>query len=98
MPVSYRYISLRTASDDLDFLRHRGVRNLVHFTPAENLLSIIENGLMPRKELDDEGIDYRSTDKMRLEGKGYVNLSITNPNIKMFYGKRKELPQSVFSA
>lgn len=97
MPVSYRFISLRTASDDLDFLRHRGVQNLVHFTPAENLLSIIENGLMPRKELDDEGIDYRSTDKMRLEGKGYVNLSITNPNIKMFYGKRKELPQSIFS-
>lgn len=97
MTAQYAYISLNEASHDLDYLKGRGVDEFVHFTAAENLMGILQNGLMPRALLDEHDLSYISTDSLRLEGKSVVNLSITNPNIKMFYGKRKELGGRLFS-
>lgn len=97
MRASYTYVRTSEASHDLDFLRGRGVTDFVHFTAAENLDTILRRGLLPRTALDAEGVDYVSTDTLRLEGRGVVNLSITNPNIRMFYGKRKDLGSRLFA-
>ena len=96
MSSHYAYISLDVASHDLAFLENQGVVDFVHFTTADNLPGILREGLLPRKELDSRGIAYTNTDELRLEGKSVVNLSITNPNIKMFYGKRKDLSERLF--
>lgn len=97
MVASYTYEYVDEASRDLSFLKERGVTDLVHFTAADNLDSILREGLLPRAELDNRHIGYLSTDTLRLEGKKGVNLSITNPNIRMFYGKRKELGGRLFA-
>ena len=97
MSVHYAYISLSESSHDLACLESKGVSDFVHFTIADNLPGILREGLLPRADLDERGIDYLSTDELRLEGKRFVNLSITNPNIKMFYGKRKELGSHLFA-
>ena len=82
---------------DLEYFESRGVTEFVHFTAADNLEGILREGLLPRGLLDERGANYVSTDSLRLEGKGVVNLSITNPNIKMFYGKRKDLGERLFA-
>ena len=97
MTVHYACISLNNSAHDFGFLQRRGVVDLVHFTTADNLPGILREGLLPRASLDERGIGYTSTDELRLEGKGFVNLSITNPNIKMFYGKRKDLGNHLFA-
>lgn len=97
MTVSYTYAHTSESSHDLDFLKGRGVTDFVHFTAAENLDAILRWGLKPRAALDSEGVAYVSTDTLRLEGRDVVNLSITNPNIRMFYGKRKDLGNRLFS-
>lgn len=96
MSVHYAYISFDDAPHDLSFLEDRGVTDFVHFTTADNLPGILREGLLPRDQLDEKGLRYTSTDELRLEGKGVVNLSITNPNIRMFYGKRKDLADRLF--
>lgn len=95
--TSYGYISLNNPGYDLAYLEMRGVQDFVHFTPASNLYSILEHGIIPRSELDNQGISYAYTDSSRYEGKGFINLSVTNPNIKMFYGKRKDFPNHTFA-
>mgnify|MGYP002622938621 CR=1 FL=1 len=97
MTASYTYAHTSGASHDLGFLKSRGVADFVHFTAADNLDAILRRGLLPRAALDVEGVDYVSTDTLRLEGRDVVNLSITNPNIRMFYGKRKDLGGRLFS-
>ena len=97
MTVSYTYAHTSESSHDLDFLKGRGVTDFVHFTAAENLDAILRRGLKPRAALDSEGVAYVSTDTLRLEGRDVVNLSVTNPNIRMFYGKRKDLGNRLFS-
>lgn len=86
----------RNHNEDYEYLKSRGVEYLVHFTPAENVESILKKGLCPRSVLDAEGIEYAHTDDLRLEGTSVVNVSITNPNIEMFYKKRKESPERLF--
>lgn len=74
----------------LEYLRSRGVSQFVHFTPLDNLESILEKGLVPRSELDDEGIAYLANDQLRLDGLSHVNLSITHPNVSFFHKTRME--------
>ena len=69
---------------ETDFLKSIGVTELVHFTPAVNLPNILTKGIIPRSLLEKEGGDFAYTDDIRLDGKEHINLSITNPNIKMF--------------
>lgn len=75
-----------------DFLKKQGVNELIHFTPATNLPSILLNGLISRERLEQEGRKFTYTDEKRLDGKDHINLSITNPNIRMFYKLRKQMP------
>lgn len=85
------------SSHDLRELEARGVVEFVHFTAADNLPGILTEGLLPRVSLDAKGYSYSGTDDLRLEGRDCTNLSITNANIKMFYGKRKELGDRLFA-
>jgi RecQ family ATP-dependent DNA helicase len=74
---------------DFEYLKKRGVKELIHFTNIKNIESIIKCGILPRQMLDDNQIRYGFNDQRRLDGKQHLNLSITNPNIDMFYSFRK---------
>lgn len=80
----------------LEYLHERGVSRFVHFTSFDNLESILDNGLVPRSTLDDEGIPYLANDRLRLDGSNHVNLSVTHPNIKLFYKIRKTYPNRFY--
>lgn len=84
------------SAHDLGYLYSRDVAHFVHFTHLTNVPEILRTGLWPRASLDQAGTQYVGTDGLRLDGKNAVNLSITHPNINMFYGKRKELPNLYF--
>lgn len=84
------------AESALEYLHERGVTRFVHFTSLDNLDSILERGLVPRRTLNDEGIDYLANDQLRLDGLDHVNLSITHPNIKFFYKIRKTYPERYY--
>ncbi len=78
----------------IDYLSSRGVKYFVHFTPEENIDSIMENGLRPRSE---QTIKGTTTDNLRLDLKlDALSLSISFPNYQMFYRKRKEMDTTNF--
>lgn len=69
----------------------KGVSELCHFTPIDNLESILNNGLYPREYIEENLPNAIWTDESRAEGmKNGVCLSVSFPNNKMFYKKRKE--------
>lgn len=76
---------------EIEFLRIRGVTELIHFTPVSNLPSILANGIIPRSRLEQDGFEFVYTDENRYDGKQHINLSITNPNISMFFKFRKRM-------
>lgn len=82
-------------SSYLDFekeIADRGIEFLVHFTPTINLLSIFEWGkILSRSLIEQFGanqkdlLDYvEFVDKIRLDNKNYINLSIQHPNSFLF--------------
>ena len=80
-----------------EIAKKQNVQYFVHFTNAENLSSILQRGLLTRKNLDEscylaEGRDYHITDSSRLDNmRDTISLSVTIPNRKMFYVKRRSL-------
>ncbi len=78
-------------SDIIQYLENeRHVRYLVHFTPVENLKSILVNGIAPRLYFED-GEDCVVTDETRLDNHPECScFSISFPNYQMFYRKRVE--------
>jgi hypothetical protein len=70
----------------------REIKALVHFTPLENVESILINGILPRFFLEylakDRRLAFRYADKNRHDGKHRTCLSITHPNRLMFQDKR----------
>jgi hypothetical protein len=74
----------------------RDIRGLVHFTPMQNVPSILKLGLVPRGQLEQlrwrgqAQFDY--SDHHRFDGKESNCLSIAFPNGEMFYRKRQEHP------
>lgn len=69
----------------------RGIKYLCHFTPINNLESILNNGLYPRDYIDENLPDTIWTDADRLEGmRNGVCLSLSFPNDQMFYSKRMQ--------
>lgn len=78
-----------------DVINRRDIKYLVHFTRLENLDNILTNGIIPRKELDKQQVNYVYNDQLRLDEKtNYSCLSIGFPNDLMFYTKRKNNPNS----
>jgi len=82
----------RTKYDRNILLKERDIKYLVHFTNLNNLESIIKNGILSKKLLEDKKIVYYNTDEMRLDNQlDYISTSITFPNYKMFCKKREEI-------
>jgi hypothetical protein len=73
-------------------IKLREIKALVHFTPLDNLESILINGILPRFFLEylekDGRLAFRYVDKNRHDGKHRTCLSITHPNRLMFQDKR----------
>lgn len=76
----------------LAYLHERGVERFVHFTSLDNAISILNRGIVPRISLNEQEIPYLANDSLRLDGQSHVNLSITHPNIRLFYKFRKSNP------
>lgn len=76
-----------------EIVQQRNITKLFHFTHSDNLPSIIENGLLSRSDLDDEGDDYDFNDSDRIDGHlDAICLSVSFPNAKMFYKYRRLKP------
>jgi hypothetical protein len=73
----------------------RGIRRLVHFTYADNLESIFQNGILPINMLVERDLDYYYNDELRMDGQTNAScLSIHRPNYSMFWKYRSEYPGS----
>lgn len=81
-----------------DYLKARGVVDLIHFTPVRNLAGILAEGIVPRDVLERDGKEFVCYDQKRLDGKRHVNLSITHPNISLFFKFRKEASERTTDA
>lgn len=72
----------------------RDIKYLTHFTRIENLPSILQKGLMPRKQLLLQGIRPEVNDWNRLDNTDAVCLSVSFPNYKLFYRFRVKRPET----
>lgn len=78
-----------------ELIQEREITRLFHFTHSDNLSSILENGLLSRSELDEEGnkYTYDFNDEFRIDGHpDAICLSISFPNARMFWRYRKLKP------
>lgn len=64
--------------NDFDYLRKRGVKSLIHFTPVDNLDKILQEGLKPSRYIDNQKFVNNRT--KRGINKDFVSLSIEYPN------------------
>jgi len=80
----------KRAEDIRAHVHARKIPYLVHFTPIGNVESILRNGLRSRNAL--AGQQFVFTDEHRSDGwLNWISTSITFPNYKMFYAKKKSL-------
>jgi len=76
-------------------LAAKQVTSLVHFTPMQNLDSIVKNNLLSRDQCKRVGIKPTTTDRFRYDGLlDYISVSLSFPNDRMFYLKQKDLGYS----
>ena len=70
--------------DDIKkYLTERGVEHFVHFTPIDNIESILKYGICSRKRQEELEIKSQITDPERFDNHmEYSSLSITSPNYK----------------
>ena len=69
-------------------LKRRGITKLIHFSPVWNTRSILEHGLLSRKELENKNIRYCYTDINRMDNLlDFISLSISKENISMKINK-----------
>ena len=75
----------------LDYNKLKNISALYHFTHKANLSSILEHGILTRKNLDDMNLKYVFNDELRMDGVlDSISLSFSHPNFKMFYKYRKQ--------
>lgn len=68
---------------------NRGINCLFHFTPAPNLASILEHGLISRAQLSTAGLSAYTSIGQRLDGEdNAISVSISAINHRMFAAKR----------
>ncbi|OSX53221.1 DarT ssDNA thymidine ADP-ribosyltransferase family protein [Anoxybacillus ayderensis] len=76
-----------------NFILNRGIENVYHFTREENLESILNMGILSKKDLKDRRIKYTHNDQLRLDGfENAISCSISFPNYKMFFKYREQNP------
>lgn len=67
----------------------RGIKCLVHFTPLNNINSILNKGFYTRQDIENDVIDAYCLDNVRADGlKNSISLSVSFPNDRMFYSRR----------
>ena len=72
------------------FCAERNITTLTHFTRIENLSSILQSGLLSRRQLDSQEGNFYFNDSDRYdEQKDAICLSLSFPNYKMFYSIRE---------
>lgn len=77
-------------------IENRKIPTLFHFTPIENLESILKNGLIPRDELAQQNIQFKATDDLRMDGiTSGTCFSITNPNMGLLRQKRNHKEENI---
>ena len=76
----------------LDVIKRRKITELCHFTRVSNLESIMKHGLCSRAYLESGNVlSAEYSDEMRLDGyMSAISLSVSFPNYRMFYRKRRE--------
>jgi hypothetical protein len=79
------------------FIRDRKIRRLYHFTTVGNLDSILEHGIIPRRDLSDRGINAHLNDDSRADGQlDRSCLSIEHPNIHLLNRFKERNPTERF--
>lgn len=69
----------------------RGVEYLLHFTPSENIASILAHGLHSRHSLLEAGVAFLATDAHRMDGRPEsISLSVRGINADMLRAKRQD--------
>ncbi len=106
-PLGYKIIVARNANDIqkhqrtclyIDQIKYmmrelkvRNITDLFHFTPIDNLASILEKGIIPRSYHRQLKVRSICTDSERYDHRlEYTSLSIMRPNSRMLYYKRAE--------
>lgn len=91
--TSPSYVAASAIAHIKNICQQHDVSTLLHFTRAENLISILNNGLLSRTELQIRNISATINDTERLDGyPNAVCLSISFPNYRMFYRYRVKSP------
>ncbi|CAM9220559.1 MULTISPECIES: DarT ssDNA thymidine ADP-ribosyltransferase family protein [Enterobacteriaceae] len=76
-------------------VEQRGIKRLIHFTQVENLASIMQHGIVPIANAQQQQIRPIVNDEYRWDGqRGASCLTITHPNHHMFYGLRVDNPRT----
>jgi hypothetical protein len=71
----------------------RGITHLLHFTPLENLASILEIGMVSQKALAEDAADGIITDRQRWDGyPDHICFSVHGINDEMFQLKKRDHP------
>lgn len=66
----------------------RKIKEVLHFTPRENLRSIATHGLLSRMQLKHRGLSFHSTDSCRIDQRlDHISLSIARLNSQMLMAK-----------
>lgn len=66
----------------------RNIKEILHFTPRENLRSIATHGLLSRDEMKRRGVPFHCTDNRRMDQRlDYISLSIGMLNRRMLVAK-----------
>jgi hypothetical protein len=72
-------------------VKQRGINFVLHFTRADHLESILENGLLPNNQFEQYAASPTVNDTLRLDGCTNAScVSIGFPNYKMFYSCRQK--------
>lgn len=76
-----------------EFVKNRNIKCLTHFTQAENLESIIENGILSVDMLERDGLAFERNDLGRYDDLlNTISCSVSFPNYKYFYRLRMSDP------
>ena len=74
------------------FTKERGVEYFVHFTPEENIPSILQHGIIPREDLSAHRINAVCPDQSRSDNHlDYSSFSVSFPNYRVMYSKRDDM-------
>lgn len=85
----------RDAQEKREIWEKHNIRHFAHFTYCLNLDTILRDGLRTRESLEKSRSYYCATDPERRDGvKDSISLSVSFPNHRMFYAKRKARPLS----